>query len=116
MTATSSKMARIEPREPEHVTLAATADTSDLSAPRCNWIIGQAEKVKKRFVDYIESKQGVTVGKCPDRHFTFMYADEHGPEIVADVSGCDDDTTNEILSAIGTLEEWFAQQVQDAGF
>lgn len=41
--AESREMERIEPEDMDHVTLAATVDTSDLSPPRCNWIIQQAE-------------------------------------------------------------------------
>ena len=117
MSEAMDEMARIEPEATNHVTFAATVDTSNLGAPQVRWIMEKAEQVEQRFIDYAENKEGVSLlGGQSERGYMTRFEDSHGPELVADVSECDGDVTGDVLTAAETLEDWFMDEVRDAGY
>lgn len=113
---TTDKMARIAPDEMSHVTCAAMMDTSDLAPPQTNWVIDQAEQVEQRFIEYVENTEGVSCSDGRKRDSMARYGDTHGPEITADVSGCDAATTKGVLNAAESLEQWFIEEVENVKY
>jgi hypothetical protein len=113
---TTDEMSRIGPDEMSHVACTAMMDTSDLAPPQTNWVIDQAEQVEKRFIEYAENVEGVSCSDGRKRDSMTRYEERHGPELTADVSECDTATKKGVLNAAETLEQWFIETVENAGY
>jgi len=84
---------RIPTSERKHLTLAATADLTELSAPRVNYLMGQERQAEREFLRLCEILDIETDASPTERAFTdHLTEDRAGPQVTVSLHGVSEKT------------------------